>query len=348
MSKCIIAIESIVDQPTAGESGLSRQPEALEEFMHAPLSLTRVVLGRLMLTAVLLCTALLPGRAIAQGAGAPPSADWTAVDDALGRKGAMQPGDVMKYSFPRSDLQVTAGGVAIKPALALGSWVAFRKIGGGHAMAMGDLVLGEDEVGPVMRALQAGGVEQTAVHNHVLHESPRVMYMHIEGHGDAAKIAQTVRSALGQSRTPLGAPSAPGAPAAIELDTAAVAHALGIAGKVNGGVYQVSVPRRETIRQRGNVIPPSMGVATAINFQPTGGGKAAITGDFVMRGSEVNDVIRALQANGIEVTALHSHMLTEEPRLFFMHFWANDDAVKLAQGLRGALDKMAVKLAAAP
>jgi hypothetical protein len=314
--------------------------------MHVHTSLMPVVTRAATLTALALCAAFFPGRAIAQG-GAQSNSDWTAVDQALGRKGAMQPGDVMKYGFPRSDLQVTAGGVTVKPALALGSWVAFKKVAGGHAMAMGDLVLGEDEVGPVMRALQAGGVEQTALHNHVLHESPRVMYVHIEAHGDAVKIAQTVHAALSQSRTPLVTPSAPAAPAAIELDTTAVAQALGIAGKVNGGVYQVSVPRRETIREGGNEIPPSMGVATAINFQPTGGGKAAITGDFVMRASEVNDVIRALQQGGIEVTAVHSHMLTEEPRLFFLHFWANDDAVTLARGLRGALDKMAVKLAAA-
>jgi hypothetical protein len=318
----------------------------LENLMHGHTSLMPVITRAATLTALALCAAFFPGRAIAQG-GARPNSDWTAVDQALGRKGAMQPGDVMKYSFPRSDLQVTAGGVPVKPALALGSWVAFKKVAGGHSVAMGDLVLGEDEVGPVMRALQAGSVEHTALHNHVLHESPRVMYMHIEAHGDAVKIAQTVRSALSQSRTPLGTPSAPAALAAIELDTTAVAQALGIAGKVNGGVYQVSVPRRETIREGRNEIPPSMGVATAINFQPTGGGKAAITGDFVMRASEVNDVMRALQQGGIEVTALHSHMLTEEPRLFFMHFWANDDAVKLARGLRGALDKMAVKLAVA-
>ncbi len=291
-------------------------------------------------TALALGAAVLPIRASAQKGGATsPTADWTSVDQALGRKGAMQPGDVMKYSFPRSDLAVTASGVAVKPALALGSWVAFRKVPGGHAMAMGDLVLGEDEVGPVMRALQQGGVEQTALHNHVLHETPRVMYMHIRAHGDAAKIAQTIRSALGQSHTPLGTPAGPAPSAAIDLDTLAVAAALGFAGKVNGGVYQVSVPRKETIREGGNEIPPSMGVATAINFQPTGGGKAAITGDFVMRGSEVNSVIRALQQGGIEVSALHSHMLTEEPRLFFMHFWANDDAVKLAASLRDALSR---------
>jgi hypothetical protein len=317
---------------------------SLEEVMHGHTALTHVTRFA-TLTAVALAAALLPCRANAQGGAAPPSADWTSVDQALGRKGALQPGNVMKYSFPRSDLQVTASGVAVKPALALGSWVAFKKVAGGHTMTMGDLVLGEDEVGPVMRTLQQGGVEQTALHNHVLHETPRVMYMHIIAHGDAVKIAQTIRSALAQSHTPLGTPAGPPPSAAIDLDTSAVAAALGIAGKVNGGVYQVSVPRKETIREGGNEVPPSMGVATAINFQPTGSGKTAITGDFVMRASEVNDVIRALQQGGIEVSALHSHMLTEEPRLFFMHFWANDDAIKLAGSLHDALSHTNSQLA---
>ena len=268
--------------------------------------------------------------------------DWAAVDAALGRKGAPQPGGVMKYAFPRGDMAVTVGGVRLRPALALGSWVAFAPIGRGRAMVMGDLVLGEDEVGPVMRALQDGGVEQTAVHNHVLHETPRVMYMHIGAHGDAVAIARAIRAALGRTGTPLEPPAPPAAAAPIDLDTTAVAHALGWSGKTNGGVYQVSVPRRETIREQGHVVPPAMGVATAINFQPLGGGRAAVTGDFVMRASEVNGVIRALQHGGIEVTALHSHMLDEEPRLFFMHFWATDDAVKLATTLHDALSRMAV------
>ena len=273
--------------------------------------------------------------------------DWAAVDQALGRAGAMQPGEVMKYGFPRSDLHVTVAGVSVRPALALGSWVAFKDLGGGKVMAMGDLVLTEDEVAPVMRALQQGGVEQTAVHNHLLHESPRVMYMHISAHGDRVAVARTIRAALGQSQTPLAAPASPSSPAAaIALDTAGIARALGVPGKVNGGVYQVSVPRRETIRDDGHEVPSAMGVATGINFQPTGGGKAAIAGDFVMRASEVNHVIRALEQGGITVTALHSHMLNEEPRLFFMHFWANDDAVALARTLRTALQQTQSKLAA--
>jgi hypothetical protein len=314
--------------------------------MHGQTAFTSVAIRAASLTALAFCIGVPSGRAGAQGSDIRPTSDWAAVDEALGRKGAVQPGGVVKYSFPRSDMQVTVAGVAIKPGLALGSWVVFRNVAGGHSMAMGDLVLAEDEVGPVMRALQAGSVEQTALHNHLLHESPRVMYMHIAAHGDAVQLARIIRTALGESRTPLGAPAAPSTATGIDLDTVAIAHALGIAGKVSGGIYQVSVPRRETIREGRTEIPPSMGVATAINFQPTGSGRAAITGDFVMRASEVNAVIRALQQSGIEVTALHSHMLDEEPRLFFMHFWANDDAVKLAHGLRGALDRMAVKLAA--
>ena len=275
-------------------------------------------------------------NALAQGAVQP---SWTSVEDALGRKGAMQPQDVIKFSFPRTDLAVTVRGVQVKPALALGSWIAFKPLSGGGVMTMGDLVLLEDEVGPVMQTLQAGGVEQTALHNHVLGESPRVMYMHVAAHGDPSKIAATIRAALATSKTPLGTPATPAVPSATGFDTTAVAAALGRPGKLNGVVYQVSVPRAEIITEMGVEIPASMGVATAINFQPTGNGQAAITGDFVMIGSEVNDVIRALRANGIEVSALHSHMLNESPRLFFMHFWANDDATKLARGLKAALDK---------
>jgi hypothetical protein len=270
--------------------------------------------------------------------------DWSSVDRALGRSGTLNPSDVMKYSFPRGDLQVTAYGVALKPALALGSWLAFKKEKGTATMVMGDLVLTEDEVDPVMRALQAGGVQETALHNHVLGESPRVMYMHVFAMGDAATIAQTVRSAFEHTHTPLSAPAPASASSApVELDTTAIAQVLGFTGRVNGGVYQVSVPRREVIRHGGMVVPPAMGVATALNFQPTGTGRAAVTGDFVLVAGEVNAVTRALRENDIAVTAIHSHMLDEQPRLYFMHFWGNDDAVKLARGLAAALHQMAVK-----
>ena len=268
---------------------------------------------------------------------------WAPIEAVLGRPGAAQPGGVIKFGFPRSDLTVVAGGTTLMPAFALGSWAAFAQTGHGEAMAMGDLVLTEEEVGPVMRALQQGGVELTALHNHLLLESPRVMYMHIAAHGDAVKIATAIRTALATTGTPLGAPSAPPPPSAASLDTAGIARTLGYTGKLNGVVYQVSAPRADRIMARGHTVPPSMGVATAINFQPTADGKAAITGDFVLRGKEVNPVIRALQAHGIQPTAIHSHMLDEEPRLFFMHFWATGDAVTLAEGLRAALDQTSKK-----
>ncbi|HKP12469.1 MAG TPA: DUF1259 domain-containing protein [Blastocatellia bacterium] len=267
-----------------------------------------------------------------------PADEWKGVERVMGKPGAVQPGGVYKLSFPRGDLKVTVKGVEIKPALALGSWVAFKKMGD-EAMVMGDLVLTEDEVGPVMFKLQQGGIEQSALHNHVLGESPRVMYMHISAHGHATALAEVLHAVLGLTGTPMGAPAAAPPSQDLGMDTKQLDHIIGFAGKANGGVYQFSVPRAEKIMEGGMEVPPAMGVATAINFQPTGGGKAAITGDFVMTAGEVNEVIRALRVNGIEVTALHSHMLKEEPRLFFMHFWANDDALKLARGLRAALDK---------
>jgi hypothetical protein len=277
-----------------------------------------------------------------------PRQDWAAVDRAFGRPGSMQPGDVQKYSFPRADLRVTAAGVQLKPALALGSWVAVKVMGDtkGEALAMGDLVLLESEVAPVMSKLQEMGVEQTALHNHLQHESPSVMYLHIEAHGHPVKIAEAVRAALALTGTPSVPPAAAGS-AGFGLDTARLASALGYAGKVTGGVYQVSVPRAEQVRTGGMEIPPAMGVATALNFQPTDKGKAAITGDFVLTADEVNPVIRSLREGGIEVTALHSHMLGEEPRLYFMHFWANDEAMKLARTLHAALGHMKVRAAGA-
>lgn len=271
--------------------------------------------------------------------------DWKPVEQALGKKGSMQPGDVYKVSLPRSDLKVTVAGVELKPALALGSWVAFKK-SGDTTMVMGDLVLTEDEVTPVMTKLEEGGVELTALHNHVLHESPRVMYMHIHAMGDAVKIAKSIHDALALSKTPFAAPPAATQTQDLRIDTKQLDQIMGQSGMLNGVVYQYSIARAEeindgptTLDTKGPTIPPSMGVAQAINFQPTGGAKAAITGDFVLIASEVNPVIKALRDNGIEVTALHSHMLVESPRLFFMHFWANEDALKLAQGLRAALDK---------
>jgi hypothetical protein len=268
--------------------------------------------------------------------------DWQKIDDAFGRKPAAVAGDVHRYGFPRTDLNVTLDGVAIKPALALGGWVAFKPMGR-DVMVMGDLVLLETEINPVMAKMIENGLEITAVHNHLLRAIPATFYMHVGGHGDPVKLATAIRDALSVSKTPLESPTASAQPPAIDLDTAQLDQIIGAKGQANGGVYQFGVPRSDPVTMDGMPIAPAgpMGLATGIGFQPTGGGKAAITGDFVMVSSEVNPVIKTLRANGIEVTALHSHMLDEQPRLFFMHFWANDDAIKLAKGLRGALDKMA-------
>jgi len=267
--------------------------------------------------------------------------DWKKVDEAIGR-GAAVSGDVHRYGFPRNDLTVTLDGVTIRPALALGGWVAFKPAHGG-AMAMGDLVLLETEIDPVMAKLIENGIDITAVHNHVLRANPATYYLHIGGHGDPVKLATAIRTGLAASKTPLTPPAPPASQPAIDLNTAQLDQIIGAKGQANGGVYQFGVPRRDPVNESGMQLAPAgpLGLATGINFQPTGGGKAAITGDFVLTGEEVNPVIKALRSNGIEVTAVHSHMLNEQPRLFFLHFWANDDAMKLAKGLRAALDKTA-------
>ena len=291
---------------------------------------------RIILAAAILSAAL-AGIARAE------DVDWNKVDAALGRKAAAVGGDVHRYGFPRTDLQVTLDGVTIKPALALGGWVAFKPAHGG-VMAMGDVVLLETEINPVISKLQAAGLEVTAVHNHLLRANPATFYMHIAGHGDAEKVATGIHEALAVSKTPLATPAAPPpAPPAIDLDTAQLDQIIGAKGNNNGGVYQFGVPRRDAVTEGGVTLTPAgpLGLATGIGFQPTGGGKAAITGDFVLTGEEVNPVIQVLRANNIDVTALHSHMLDEQPRLYFMHFWANDDALKLAKGIRAALDKTA-------
>ncbi len=267
--------------------------------------------------------------------------DWKKVDAALGKTAAVS-GEVHRYGIPRSDLHVTLDGVAIKPALALGGWVAFAPMHG-EAMVMGDLVLLESEITPVMTKLLDGGLDITAVHNHILRASPATFYMHVGGHGDPEKMAAVIRSALSASSTPFEAPATTAGPApAVDLDTAKLDEIMGVKGTASGGVYQFAVPRREPAMESGMQVNTPLGGANAINFQPTGNGKAAITGDFLVTGNEVNPLIRALRAGDIEVTAIHSHMLDEQPRMFFIHFWANDEAVKLARGIRTALETTAI------
>jgi hypothetical protein len=262
---------------------------------------------------------------------------WAQVGEALGKAGTEMAGGVYRVALPRTDIKATLDGVDLKPGFALGGWLAFQKMGDG-AMVMGDLVLTEQEVNPVMAKLLTGGIEVTALHNHLLRNGPFTMYMHVYGHGDPVKLATALHAGLAESKTPMTAATPPAAPPQIDLDTAALDQTLGAKGTNNGGVYGYGIRRAEPITDAGMAVPAPMGSAIGINFQPTGGGKAAITGDFVLLGSELEPVIKALRDNGIEVTAIHNHMVNEQPRLFFVHFWANDDAKKLAQGLKAALD----------
>ena len=267
--------------------------------------------------------------------------DWSKVDAAIGKSAAVS-GGVHRYGLPRGDLHVTLDGVDIKPGFALGGWIAFAPMGEG-AMMMGDLVLTESEINPVLTRLLASGVDVTAIHNHLLRASPATFYMHLGGMGDPAQLAQKVRDALAETKTPFAAPAAPAAaPPDLGFDTAKVDEAIGFKGKNNNGVYQFGVPRSDIIKMGGMAIPAAMGGAIVINFEPTGDGKAAITGDFIALAGEVVPLLKALRSNGIEVTAVHNHMLDDEPRAFFIHFWANDEAVKLAKGLRAALDAVHV------
>lgn len=289
--------------------------------------------------------------AVRDGGGGPgtdpsPTGDasgWEGVARALGRPGKLSADKkVYRVSFPRSDLKVTSYGVDVKPGLALGGYTAFTRYPDGDVMMMGDLVVTEPELQKVTDALQAHGIQQTAIHKHLLSHRPEVWWTHIHAMGrDATAIARSVRAALDVTATPIApAPTTP-APS-LDLDTAALDQAMGTKGTNDGGIYKFTFKRTEPVTEDGRVIPPGMGVTTAINFQPTGGGKAAVNGDFAMTAGEIQRVIKALRGGGIDVVELHNHTLRERPRLFYMHFWADDDAVKLARTLHEAVTEQAV------
>jgi hypothetical protein len=293
--------------------------------------------------AVVIFLIWLVGTAVAHTTGDQKPGEWKAVEDVFGfpRPPANLPGGVARFNMPRKDLHVTLGGVEVKSGLALGAWAAFHRVSENVAMIMGDLVLTGDEVAPVTKALHEGGVEVAAIHNHLVGETPKIMYIHMGGgHGDPVKLAQAVKHALGLTKTPLPQDT-PAKEAAADLgfDVDALDKIMGRKGTVSGGVLHCNVPRAEKLTEEGMDTPPSMGAGTVINFQPTGNGRAAIAGDFAMTGKEVGPVMKVLQDNGIEPVALHSHALDDVPRLFYMHFWANDDAVKLAKALRSAIDE---------
>jgi len=306
----------------------------------------RVPLRRLALmasvTATSMALVIFSGGSAAIGAPARQAeVDWNAVQDAVGRPGTIMNGGVFRIGIPRSDLKVTVNQVPVQSGFALGSYAAFKQYDDG-AMVMGDLVLLDEEVNLVMQGLFDQGFEVSALHNHVNNISPHIMYMHYEGHGDALQLAQALHTALSASATPLS-PAVPLPPAAPpsgpQLDVGALDAILGYSGRANGSVIQYTMARKETIVEGGHELLPAMGVATALNFQPTSSNTAATTGDFALMANEVEPVAQALKISGIDVTAMHQHHIGEQPKVYYMHFWGNTDPSALAQGLRAALDQ---------
>jgi Domain of Unknown Function (DUF1259) len=286
---------------------------------------------RILIVSIFLCPVML----VAEGL------DTAKIDEAMGRSG-QRTGDVYRLGFPRTDLHVSIAGIDIKPGLALGSWAAFAG-NDNDAMVMGDLVLLENELTPVMKKLRAAEFEITAVHNHVLNEAPRVIYMHYMGHGKAVELAKSLHAALAESKTPLDKPAPPAPSAEPPAFVKTIEDIVGSKGRFAGGVLSFGIPRAAAITDHGMTLTSAQGEAEAINFQEAGAGKVATTGDFVLVAEEVNPVISALEEHGIDVTALHSHMLTEQPRLFFMHFWAVGSTESVAAGIKAALSHVAVK-----
>src|SRR6266436_2469111 len=256
---------------------------------------------RILILSIFLCPVMLAAQGL----------DTAKIDEAMGRSG-QKSGDVYRLGFPRTDLHVSVAGVEIKPGLALGSWAAFAG-NDNEAMVMGDLVLLENELTPVMKKLRAAGFEITAVHNHVLNESPRVIYLHYMGHGKAVELAKSLHAGLAESKTPLDKPAPPAPAGEPPAFAKTIEDVLGTKGRFAGGVLSFGIPRAGAITDHGMTLTTAQGVAEAINFQEAGTGKVATTGDFVLTAEEVNPVISALEEHGIEVTAVHSHMLTEQP-----------------------------------
>jgi hypothetical protein len=264
--------------------------------------------------------------------------DWAAVPKTLGKAGKAQDG-IYKVSFPRSDLDVHIGQTKVEAAAGLGSWMAFRKSGSG-VISDGDLVLLPAEVNPVISALQAGGFEITAIHNHLIGEEPEVMYVHFFGRSDLPASLNTLKSALNQTKTPTGELTPQ--PARPFPDQKIIETAMGKPSSVNGSVLAFSFARPHSIMMHKETLPPAMGMATAINFQPSPKGVAA-TGDFVLREDEVARVVSALRKGDVLVTAMHNHLLDDEPRMVFVHFWAEGSAESVAKSLKTALDAAAAK-----
>jgi len=265
--------------------------------------------------------------------------DSTGLNNVFGKKGSVQ-GMVYKVTYPRSDLKVKVNEFSVAPGLALTSWIGILSMGN-ESMMMGDLVLLDTEEAAVVAKLIATGLSITAIHNHLTNEKPAIKYIHFSGSGNPLQLAGSIKSVLAITGTPLTAPVSQSQIAV--PDWSKVEAILGKSGKHNGILLQYSFARKEKLLDAGMEMPPAIGMATGINLQ-IDGNMAATTGDFVLLADEVNPVVKILTENGIVVTAIHNHMLFDDPRLFMMHFWGLGDPEKLATGLKAALAKTNSKM----
>jgi len=286
---------------------------------------------------------VLPASAFAQAA---IPADYQAVLTTLGKQGDFKE-NVLRVNIPRNDLHVVIDGVATPTPFGFGGWLALTKGSGGMDVMMGDLVLTEDEVNPIMSALLTNGLDVTALHNHFFFDTPRIYYMHVHGHGTAADLAAKVKPALGliginSTADRRGGPSGPianGREITGPLDSAALARIVGYQGELNGAVYKITIGRPDiSLKDKDAAITSRMGLNTWAAFYGNNS-DAVIAGDVAMLDYEVTPVLRALRANGIDVVAIHHHMTGTDPPVFFLHYWGKGTAQKLATAFRAALDR---------
>lgn len=265
------------------------------------------------------------------------SSNWTTVERVIGNNGTVLPDGTFMISLPRNDVQIIVGDIKLNREMAMDSWIVFADMGH-ETMMMGDLTLTTPELWIVQNQLLQEGVEISAIHNILNNETPQVFDLHISGKGDPVKMAEAVNNATKAARITFSRsssdPVTQNFPGKTDIDQILMAN-----GKVEGEVLQYSIPRMEKITEDGMELAPYMDVATQLKFQALPEDEAAVTGEFVMTGDEVEPVLRTLNANSIHVTALHMHMLTEEPRLFYLHFWAVGDQLALARGLRDAVNQ---------
>ncbi|MFI5252422.1 MAG: DUF1259 domain-containing protein [Bacteroidota bacterium] len=257
---------------------------------------------------------------------------WSQIEKLFQKKGATQ-GDMFKITFPRTDLDVTMESIKISPDLALTTWLVFKPAGK-SAVMMGDLVILDSEVPRVELMLDSAGIAVTGMHNHIIGESPEIIYMHIMATGDAVKLAGTMKNIFAATGTPIGETATR---TSKYFDWSPVDSIMGTKGTVKGDVVQYGIPLKEKVMDNGMEITPYMGLTTSVNFQ-IDGSNAAVTGDFVLLSRDVQAVMHTLLSYDIPVTAIHNHLMNESPKIYFLHFWGYDEPVHLANGIHAALD----------